>query len=121
MLAPDQRGFGGSSRPEAVDAYDIAALTADLVGLLDDAGAQRAVWVGQDLGGMVVWAAAHLHREQGSGRGGIELSADAPRKAAADPAYRKSLAAASCTCSIFSSPASLMLNSTRIPPGHCAG
>lgn len=27
VLARDQRGYGGSSRPEAVEAYDIAALT----------------------------------------------------------------------------------------------
>ena len=121
VLAPDQRGFGGSSRPEAVDAYDIAALTADLVGLLDDAGAQRAVWVGQDLGGMVVWAAAHLHRERVAGVVGSNFrrcpagSCRRPRRTG------RWSAAASCTCSIFSSPASLMLNSTRIPPGHCAG
>ena len=50
VLASDQRGYGGSSRPGAIKAYDIAALTGDLVGLLDDAGAQRAVWVGHDLG-----------------------------------------------------------------------
>jgi len=49
VLAPDQRGYGGSSRPDAIDAYDINSLTGDLVGLLDDVGAQRAVWVGHDL------------------------------------------------------------------------
>ncbi len=36
VLAPDQRGYGGSDRPDAVEAYDIHQLTADLVGLLDD-------------------------------------------------------------------------------------
>lgn len=35
VLAPDQRGYGGSSRPEAIEAYDIHRLTADLVGLLE--------------------------------------------------------------------------------------
>src|SRR5690625_5093235 len=45
VLAPDQRGYGGSSRPDEVSAYDVTALTGDLVGLLDDVGAQRAVWV----------------------------------------------------------------------------
>lgn len=29
VLAPDQRGYGGSSRPEAIEAYDIHRLTAD--------------------------------------------------------------------------------------------
>ena len=39
VLAPDQRGYGRSSRPEAVEDYDIAHLTDDLLGLLDDVGA----------------------------------------------------------------------------------
>lgn len=89
VLAPDQRGFGGSSRPEAVDAYDIAALTADLVGLLDDAGAERAVWVGQDLGGMVVWAAAHLHPDRVAGVVGLNFPPMPRGKLPPTQAYRK--------------------------------
>jgi pimeloyl-ACP methyl ester carboxylesterase len=64
VLAPDQRGYGGSSRPEAVEDYDIHALTGDLVGLLDSAvggGAEQAVFVGHDWGAMVVWHTALLH------------------------------------------------------------
>ena len=61
VLAPDQRGYGGSSRPEAVEDYDIHALTGDLVGLLDDVGAQQAVFIGHDWGAMVVWHTALLH------------------------------------------------------------
>jgi pimeloyl-ACP methyl ester carboxylesterase len=64
VLAPDQRGYGGSSRPDAVEAYDIHQLTADLVGLLDDVGAQRAVWVGHDWGAAVVWNAPLLHPDR---------------------------------------------------------
>ena len=43
VLAPDQRGYGGSSCPDAITDYDIHALTADLAGLLDAVGAARAV------------------------------------------------------------------------------
>ena len=50
VLAPDQRGYGGSSCPDAVTDYDIHALTADLVGLLDEVGADRAVFIGHDWG-----------------------------------------------------------------------
>ena len=64
VLAPDQRGYGGSSRPEAVEDYDIHALTGDLVALLDDVGAERAVFIGHDWGAMVVWQAALLHRQR---------------------------------------------------------
>jgi pimeloyl-ACP methyl ester carboxylesterase len=73
VLAPDQRGYGGSSCPTAADAYDIAALTADLVGLLDDAGAERAVWVGHDLGAMVAWSAAQLHPDRVAAVVGMSL------------------------------------------------
>jgi pimeloyl-ACP methyl ester carboxylesterase len=61
VLAPDQRGYGGSSRPSAIDAYSIDHLTADLVGLLDDVGADRAVFVGHDWGSIVTWALPLLH------------------------------------------------------------
>jgi pimeloyl-ACP methyl ester carboxylesterase len=54
VLAPDQRGYGGSSRPEGIDAYNIVELTADIAGLLDDVGAEQAVLVGHDWGSPVV-------------------------------------------------------------------
>ena len=38
-IAPDQRGYGLTDRPEAVEAYDMEHLTADLVALLDHVGA----------------------------------------------------------------------------------
>ncbi|OBK12751.1 alpha/beta fold hydrolase [Mycobacterium asiaticum] len=64
VLAPDQRGYGGSSRPDAVHTYDIHHLTADITGLLDDVGAERAAWVGHDWGAMVVWNAPLLHPDR---------------------------------------------------------
>ncbi|MEB3021598.1 alpha/beta hydrolase [Mycolicibacter sp. MYC098] len=73
VLAPDQRGYGGSSRPEAVEAYDIHALTADLVGLLDDVDADRAVWVGHDWGAPVVWNAALLHPDRVAAVAGLSV------------------------------------------------
>jgi pimeloyl-ACP methyl ester carboxylesterase len=64
VLAPDQRGYGGSSRPDAIEAYNIHELTADLAGLLDDVGAERAAWVGHDWGAPVVWHAPLLHPDR---------------------------------------------------------
>jgi pimeloyl-ACP methyl ester carboxylesterase len=58
-VALDQRGYGGSSRPEPVEDYDIVHLTGDLVGLLDTLGEERAVVVGHDWGAIVTW---HLAR-----------------------------------------------------------
>jgi pimeloyl-ACP methyl ester carboxylesterase len=54
-VAPDMRGYGGSSRPDAVDAYDILHLTGDVLGLMDALGEERAVLVGHDWGAPVVW------------------------------------------------------------------
>jgi pimeloyl-ACP methyl ester carboxylesterase len=54
-VAPDMRGYGGTSRPDAVDEYDILHLTGDVLGLMDALGEQRAVLVGHDWGAPVVW------------------------------------------------------------------
>ena len=73
VLAPDQRGYGGSSRPEPIEAYDIEHLTADLLGLLDDAGEEKAVFVGHDWGAVVVWEMAQLHPERMHGVVGMSV------------------------------------------------
>ncbi len=63
-VALDQRGYGRSSCPEPVDAYDIDHLTDDLLGVLDDLGEERAVFVGHDWGALVVWALAQMAPER---------------------------------------------------------
>jgi pimeloyl-ACP methyl ester carboxylesterase len=60
-IAPDQRGYGLTSRPDAVEAYDIEALTGDIVGLMDHLGVETAVLCGHDWGGIVVWQAPLRH------------------------------------------------------------
>lgn len=71
VIAPDQRGYGGSDRPAAVEDYDIAHLTGDLVGLLDLMGVDRAVFVGHDWGGIIVWQMPFLHRDRVAGIVGL--------------------------------------------------
>jgi pimeloyl-ACP methyl ester carboxylesterase len=70
-IAPDQRGYGDSSRPDEIAAYDIHHLTGDLVGLLDHYGVDRAVFVGHDWGGLVVWQMPLLHRDRVAGVVGV--------------------------------------------------
>jgi pimeloyl-ACP methyl ester carboxylesterase len=55
VLAPDQRGYGRTSRPANVEDYDMRHLTGDLAGMLDAYGIQKAVFIGHDWGGIVVW------------------------------------------------------------------
>ena len=73
VLAPDQRGYGGSSRPEPVEAYDIAALSADVIGLLDEAGAERAAVVGHDWGAVVAWSTPLLHPDRVAAVAGLSV------------------------------------------------
>jgi pimeloyl-ACP methyl ester carboxylesterase len=59
-VAPDQRGYGRTDRPEPVEAYDILTLTADVVGLVPALGRETAVVVGHDWGAPVAWHCALL-------------------------------------------------------------
>ncbi|MCX4648653.1 alpha/beta fold hydrolase [Streptomyces sp. NPDC055059] len=83
VLVPDMRGYGGSSRPDDVDAYDILTLCADLAGLLDDVGADDAVFVGHDWGASVVWNMALIHPERV--RAVVGMSVPATPRAPAPP------------------------------------
>ena len=73
VLAPDQRGYGGSSRPDRVEDYDITALTGDLVGLIDWAGAERAAVVGHDWGAVMAWSTALLHPDRVAAVAGLSV------------------------------------------------
>src|SRR5690349_4504905 len=89
VLAPDQRGYGGSSKPESVAAYDIVELAADIVGLLDDVDAERAVIVGHDFGGVVAWGAPLLHPDRFAGVVGLSVPPVPRSKVPTTHAFRK--------------------------------
>ena len=61
VLAPDLRGYGSSSAPPEVEAYDVISLCGDLCGLLDALDEQAAVFVGHDWGAWLAWQLATLH------------------------------------------------------------
>src|SRR5262249_30863639 len=54
-----------------VTAYDMQHLTGDLVGLLDALDIERAVFVGHDWGGLVVWMMPLLHPSRTAGVVGV--------------------------------------------------
>ena len=72
-IAPDLRGFGGSSAPQAVEAYDIEALTGDLAALLGALELEQAVVVGHDWGSDLAWKLALLHPQLVSAVVGISV------------------------------------------------
>src|SRR5437879_7112722 len=55
VVAPDQRGYGASSRPTAIEAYDMTQLTDDIAGLIDSYDDGPAVVIGHDWGAPVAW------------------------------------------------------------------
>jgi pimeloyl-ACP methyl ester carboxylesterase len=61
VIVPNQRGYGNSSCPKEVTAYDIEHLSGDLVALLDHYGYKEATFVGHDWGAMVTWWLTLLH------------------------------------------------------------
>jgi pimeloyl-ACP methyl ester carboxylesterase len=64
VVAPDQRGFAGSDKPEGVEAYRADAILADLIALVDELGLDRFTLVGHDWGGAVAWLAALRHPDR---------------------------------------------------------
>jgi len=83
VVAPDQRGYGLTSRPDAVTDYDIEHLTGDLVGLLDHLGVEKAIFCGHDWGGVIVWQMPLLHPDRVAGV--IGLNTPFIPRARADP------------------------------------
>jgi epoxide hydrolase A/B len=71
VIAPDQRGYGSSDRPEPVEDYDMEHLTGDLVGLLDHLKIDKAIFVGHDWGGFVVWQMPLRHPGRVAGVVGV--------------------------------------------------
>ena len=58
VLAPDQRGYARSSKPDGVEQYAPDRIMADLLALADHYGIDRFTLVGHDWGGAVAWMAA---------------------------------------------------------------
>jgi pimeloyl-ACP methyl ester carboxylesterase len=63
-VAPDQRGFNLSDKPGPTSAYDLEELSADVLGIADAFGRERAVLVGHDWGAIVAWWTAMRHPER---------------------------------------------------------
>jgi pimeloyl-ACP methyl ester carboxylesterase len=64
VWAPDQRGYNLSDKPEGVAAYNLDELAADIVGLIDAAGREKAFIVGHDWGAAVAWWLAATYPER---------------------------------------------------------
>ncbi|ALG60852.1 MULTISPECIES: alpha/beta fold hydrolase [Citromicrobium] len=57
-IAPDQRGYCGSSKPQEVSAYSPDKLVGDIFQLADALGVETFTIVGHDWGGAIAWGVA---------------------------------------------------------------
>jgi len=73
-IAPNQRGYGETDKPEAVEAYDIRHLCGDMAGLMDAFHIKKAIFVGHDWGGPVVWNMPLLYPDRIAGVVGMSVA-----------------------------------------------
>ena len=64
VVAPDQRGFAGSDKPDGVENYETDRIVADAIALADTLGLESFTLVGHDWGGAVAWLAALAHPDR---------------------------------------------------------
>ena len=63
-VAPDMRGYGGSSIYAEHSAYAQREIVKDMIELIDSLGRDKAVWIGHDWGSPVAWNVALHHPER---------------------------------------------------------
>ena len=64
-IAPDQRGYRGSSKPQDVDAYTPDKLIGDVFQLADALGVDKFTVIGHDWGGAIAWGTALMGQMNG--------------------------------------------------------
>ncbi len=64
VLAPDQRGYNLSDKPDGIDAYQLDTLAADIVALIESTGHERVTLIGHDWGAAVAWRIAERTPER---------------------------------------------------------
>lgn len=73
VVAPDQRGYGGTDSPAGTDQYTLLHLVGDVVGLIGALGERQAIVVGHDWGAPVAWHTALLRPDLVRGVAGISV------------------------------------------------
>jgi epoxide hydrolase A/B len=73
VVAPDQRGYGGTDAPEEVHRYALLDLVGDVIGLIDALGGGQAIVAGHDWGAPVAWHTALLRPDRVAGVAGLSV------------------------------------------------
>ncbi|WP_336986015.1 alpha/beta hydrolase [Altererythrobacter aquiaggeris] len=77
-IAPDQRGYRGSSRPQDAESYTPDKLIGDIFQLADALGADKFTIVGHDWGGAIAWGTALAGQMTGRVTGAVIANAPHP-------------------------------------------
>ena len=64
VIAPDQRGYNLSDKPNGIFSYDVDILAKDIIGLLDHFGIEKTYLAGHDWGAVVAWTIALKYPER---------------------------------------------------------
>lgn len=67
VIAPDIRGVGRSDSPPDKEDYTLEKRLKDLTGVLDHLGYDRAIFVGHDFGGAIIWGMGLYHPDRVAG------------------------------------------------------
>jgi pimeloyl-ACP methyl ester carboxylesterase len=78
VVAPDQRGYGRTDSPAAIDQFSIMHLVGDVVGLIAALEESSAIVVGHDWGAPVAWATALLRPDLVRGVAGLSVPPGGP-------------------------------------------
>ena len=89
VVVPDMRGYGGSARPPGVESYRVDRVGADLIGLLDHEGVERAHVVGHDWGAATVWPLGLTHPERLLSLTGLSVPHTPPAPAPPTEIFRR--------------------------------
>ncbi len=73
VVAPDMRGYGGTSAPQDISAYSIFDTVGDIVGLVQALGEKTAVIIGHDWGAPVAWFAATFRPDMFTAVAGLSV------------------------------------------------
>lgn len=63
VVAPDQRGYNLSDKPEGIDNYTVDHLRDDVIGIIEHFQKEKAIVIGHDWGGAVAWHLAATRPE----------------------------------------------------------
>ena len=73
VVVPDIRGYGGSDKPNPVQAYSMQSNMNDIIGIIDACGEEKAILIGHDWGAPIVWSTAALNSSRVSAVAGLSV------------------------------------------------